>query len=436
MSQIIAPITAARRASAQTQVSMESFDCGAQDQCHALLMTELFLPHRGGSRTYYYHLHRGWAPDCITVLTRRVPGWQEFDSTESNEKFKIIRRFEPPNWKRLEVSRGASFLMQAAVLAKRQRVHVIHSGDLFPQGLIALLLKRWLSIPFIAFSHGEDFTLTDRFRNQATLRNCIYRAADAVIANAEYSRKRLLDLNIPTDRIHKLTPGVDSSMFFPARPNPELKARYKLDGKFVLLTVARLVRRKGHDRVLEAVAKLSQEFPNIRYLIVGTGPEEGELRTLASKLEVSHLVHFVGFVPDVDLPEYYRLCDLMVMPNREENGDIEGFGITFLEASATGKPVIGGRSGGVQEAIKEGCSGELVNGNDVEELVAKIRDFVMEQRKGQTMGMAGRQRAESEFDWKLRAKYLHAVSRSVAEAAIAKPFRQRESRIRGLQELS
>jgi phosphatidyl-myo-inositol dimannoside synthase len=389
---------------------------------HALLLTDMFLPHGGGSRTYYYHLHRSCAPDKVTVLTRKTPGWQEFDSAASDDHFKVVRRFRPRDWKRLELSRGGLFLLQAASLVRRREVDVIHSGDLFPQGLISVALKRWFSMPFIAFTHGEDFTLTDRFPNQSRLRDRIYRAADAVIANAEYSRGRLVGIGVPADRIHKITPGVDATRFHPAVPSPRLQARYDLSSKFVLLTVARLIQRKGHDTVLRALAKLAPEFPNLRYLIVGTGPAEGHLKDLAAQLNVSHLTHFVGFVPDAELPEYYRLCDLMVMPNREELGDLEGFGITFLEASATGKPVIGGRSGGVEEAVNEGVSGELVNGTDVDELTAKIRSFIVNPRKGELMGAAGRRRAEMEFDWKPRAERLHMISRAVVKNSLPREY--------------
>jgi len=405
------------------------------DAVRSLLMTELFLPHRGGSRVYYYHLYKGWAPDPVTVLTRKVPGWQKFDARESNEDFRIVRRLNPRNWAKLELSNSAFLLANAAKIVKRQAVDVVHSGDLFPHGVSALLLKRFFSVPYIAFSHGEDFTLTDRSRRESQMRDRIYRGADTVIANAEYSRKRLLDIGVPEERVHKLTPAVDTHEFSPAPPDAALQARYDLVGKFVLLTVARLIPRKGHDMVIRALANLAPKFPSVRYLIVGKGPEESRLRKLADELQVSKLTHFAGFIPDEQLPDYYRMSDLMVMPNREENGDIEGFGITFLEASATGKPVIGGRSGGAGESVKEGVSGELVDGRNLGELTARIREFIDQPAKRETMGTAGRLRAQSEFDWKPRAERLHAITRSLALRYSSHSANTRVG-MRGLQELS
>ena len=405
-----------------------------KDSVHSLLLTEQFLPHRGGSRVYYYHLYQGWVPDQVTVLTRKVPGWQEFDAQESSNNFRIVRRLNPRNWSKLELGKGALLLAKAAEMVKQEMVDVVHSGDLFPQGVSALLLKRFFSVPYIAFSHGEDFTQTDRFRRQSQLRDRIYCGADVVIANAEYSRRRLLDVGVPEERVHKITPAVNAKEFYPGLPDPELQARYDLQGKFVLLTVARLIPRKGHDMVIRALAKLAPGFPNLRYLIVGKGPEEVRLRRLAAELEVSKLICFAGFIPEEQLPEFYRLSDLVVMPNREQNGDIEGFGITFLEASATGKPVIGGRSGGVGESVKEGVSGELVDGRNLDELTVRIREFISEPNKGSIMGAAGRTRVQSEFDWKPRAERLHAITRALA-VRFSPRCTDMQVGMRGLQEL-
>src|SRR5262249_11834011 len=131
-------------------------------------------------------------------------------------------------------------------------------------------------------------------------------------------------------------------------------------------------------------------------------------------LEISQRVTFVGFVPDQQLPDYYRLCDLFVMPNREQSNDLEGFGITFLEANATAKPVIGGRSGGTADSISHGVSGELIDETNLQELVHTIRGFLLNSEKTKSMGKAGRMRAENEFGWKIRAQKLRNIARNVA----------------------
>jgi phosphatidylinositol alpha-1,6-mannosyltransferase len=353
----------------------------------------------------------------VTVLTKKVPGWREFDARESHEGFRIIRRFRPtPNCSYPELPKAALPLFQAIARTQFQHVDVVHSGDLFPQGLIALLLKRLRAFPYIAFCHGEEISQTDRFRYQPAVRNHIYLSADAVIANAEYACGRLRGIGVPSERIHKITPGVDCEVFCPGAPEPELQARHHISNQFVLLTVARLIPRKGHDLVLKAVARLAGEFPHLQYLIVGRGPEEAKLRELAASLGIAQRVTFAGFVPDKQLPDYYRLSDLLVMPNREHDSDLEGFGISFLEASATAKPVIGGRSGGTSDAVSHGVSGELIDATDLEQLVAAIRGFLLNPGKAESMGRAGRKRAGAEFDWKIRAQRLRDITRSVASS--------------------
>jgi phosphatidylinositol alpha-1,6-mannosyltransferase len=367
-------------------------------------------------------LYKDWAPDQVTVLTKKVPGWEEFDARESTDYFRIFRRFRPtPTSKYPELPKALLPLMQAAIRTQIEHVDVVHSGDLFPQGLIALFLRRFRALPYIAFCHGEEVSQTDRFRYQPAVRNRVYLSADAVVANADYACRRLREIGVPADRVHKITPGVDCEVFSPASPDLELQKRYRLSHRYVLLTVARLIPRKGHDMVLKAVARLANEFPQLHYLIVGRGPEELKLRDLAIALGISQRVTFAGFVPDEQLPDYYRLSDLLVMPNREQDKDLEGFGITFIEASATGKPVIGGRSGGTSDAISHGVTGELIDGTDLKQVVAAIRGFLVEPGKAEAMGGAGRTRAQLEFDWRPRARELRNITREVAARQLKGP---------------
>jgi phosphatidylinositol alpha-1,6-mannosyltransferase len=386
----------------------------------SLLLTDVFLPHAGGSRMYYYHLYKGWAPDQVTILTKRIPGWQEFDDRESNEYFHIIRRFKPlRNWKYAELPQALGPLAQAFFRVSTQPVDVLHCGDLFPAGVIAMCLKQVFGLPYIAYCYGEEITQTARQRFQPRIRNRIYRSADVVIACTEFSRRLLREIGVADERIRTITPGVECREFTPAPADPGLVARYALQNAFVLLTVARLVARKGHDMVMQAVARLRGEFPQVRYVIVGSGPEENGLRQLAAELGISDRVVFAGFVPQEQLANYYRLGDVMVMPNRVQACDLEGFGLTFLEANAVGKPVIGGRTGGAAEAVSEGVSGVLVDPTDIEQLTAAIRDFILHPRKAEAMGMAGLQRARLNFDWKVRAHELRTITRNLAAARFA-----------------
>src|SRR5262249_30414488 len=139
-------------------------------------------------------------------------------------------------------------------------------------------------------------------------------------------------------------------------------------GKQILLTVARLDARKGHETVLNALPEVLKRHPDTVYIIVGDGPERSKLEELTKSLNLTAHVKFAGRVSEADLLAYYHACNLFVQPNRRmPDGDDEGFGLVFIEAGACCKPVIGGRSGGVPEAIQEGVTGLLVDGNSVKQ---------------------------------------------------------------------
>jgi phosphatidyl-myo-inositol dimannoside synthase len=293
----------------------------------------------------------------------------------------------------------------------RDSPEIIHAGDLYPQGLIAWLINRLTGIPYVVYAHGEEIMQTDRFRYQPRVRDRIYKGAATVVANSEFTKKQLLRIGVSRDRIVKITPGVDAARFRPERPNEQLKCLYNLNGKTVILTVARLVPRKGHKAALQAFARVCREFPEAHYLIAGTGPEEQKLRQLIEQLGMQGRVTFTGYVASETLPNLYNLCDIMLLANREEaDGDVEGFGIVFLEANAAGKPVIGGRSGGAIEAVADGVTGRLVDPDSSVELEAILREFLSNPKLRQNMGAAGRRRVESEFNWKQRAQSLHEVN--------------------------
>ena len=181
----------------------------------------------------------------------------------------------------------------------------------------------------------------------------------------------------------------------------------------VLLTVGRLQRRKGHDLAIEAMTRVRSEVPGVKYLIVGDGDERPRLEALVDTLGLRDTVTFVGTVKAGDLPACYGAADVFVHPNRVDNGDVEGFGIVFLEAAAAGLPVIGGNSGGVPEAIDVGRSGVLVSGTDVGELADAIVTLARDGERRRRMGEAGCRFVATKFSWERAAGQVLAVHRLV-----------------------
>lgn len=384
------------------------------------MLTDSFLPHAGGSREFYFNLYRR-LPEFgnvrVTIVTKKVPGWKEFDQRVSSDSFKIVRWLKPLcTWRLRELPKGFGPFLHAAWHIYKESPAVLHVGDLYPQGVSGLLLKKLTGIPYIAYCHGEDIALTDRYKYQPYMRDIIYRGADIIVANAEFARRNLVRIGIPENRVVKISPGVDLDRFSLRTARLDLLEKWNLKGKRVVLTVARLISRKGHDLVLRAIARLVKEVPETVYLIVGQGPEEEKLRNLAIELGIMDSVRFAGRVPEELLPDCYALCDVFAMVNREEaNGDLEGFGMVFLEASAMGKPVVGGRSGGTADAITEGKTGFRVDTVQLDELTATLRMLLTDVNLRRQLGNAGRHRVEREFQWRDRARRLHEISMEICK---------------------
>lgn len=386
-----------------------------------LLMTDSFLPHAGGSRVYYHNLYKGMTQrfsDRVIVLTKKVPGWQEFDKEESNSSLKIVRKYHPlPNHRYRQIPRGLLSFLEALRLLLLERPNVAHCGDLFPPALVGLLLKQFFGLPYLVYCHGEEITQIDRRHYQPLVRDHIYRNADGVVAASSFAQQNLIRIGVSPDRIRQITPGVDCDRFQPRPRNAGLVQRHGLEDKRVLLTVGRLVRRKGHEVVLRAFSALAPEFPDLRYVIVGEGPEREGLERQCKELGISDRVLFVGGISNEELPDFYNLCDIFVMTNRESRGDIEGFGMVFLEASASGKPVVGGLSGGAGQAIQHGVTGLLVDPENSVEVASNLKRLLLDPSLMQRMGTAGLRRVREEFGWESRSRALRDFSLEILERA-------------------
>jgi len=387
----------------------------AVERIHHLAMADSYLPHSGGSRVYYANLYKNLLlayPDTVTLLTKKVPGWQEFDRTESTERFRIIRRFRPlPNWKYQQLPKALPQLVHAAGTILTGTYDCLHCGDLFPQALNGVFLRKLFHLPLIIFCHGDEISQTDKRRYQPKVRDFIYRHADAIIAANQFAYEGLVRIGIPKVRIRKLTPGVDLEHFQPGPRNPQLIEQYGLAGKKVLLTVARLVSRKGHKIVLQALPKVLRTVPDLKYLIAGEGPEKAHLEQMVGELGLGDIVTFVGDISHQSIREFYNACDVFVMVNRlDPDGDVESFGMVFTEANAMGKAVIGGRSGGAVEAVVEGQTGFLVDPDSAEEVAERLITLLTSEELAQRMGSAGLRRVHADFNWITRAHALREIS--------------------------
>ncbi|HEX5473156.1 MAG TPA: glycosyltransferase family 4 protein [Vicinamibacterales bacterium] len=375
-----------------------------------LLVSELYPPDVGGSAVL---LHEGYSRlgGDMTVVTdaathiegRTAAGARIVPAPIAMTRWGLINR------------RAAT---QHLGLARRLRRlassrDVVHCARALPEGVAAWLSHLAGGAPYVCWSHGEDVTGALSSRELTFLMTRVYRGASAVIANSRNTRSLLRELGVPSSRIHVVYPGVDPGRFTPAVDGTAIRQSLAPRSETVLLSVGRLQRRKGHDLAIRAVAALKREQRTIRYVIVGTGDERAYLQTLAADLGVTDRVWFAGEVSPEDLPRYYAACDVFLLPNRIEQRDIEGFGIVFLEAAAAGRAVIGGRTGGVPEAVADGLTGVLVSGTDVDELACVVRRLVCDRALAQRLGRAGRERVLKAFTWDQTAERIRAVHEGV-----------------------
>jgi phosphatidyl-myo-inositol dimannoside synthase len=397
--------------------------CGAEEHmsplgqplCRLLVLTENFVPAKGGSITWMLNTYSRFDPREVIVVTSPREGDARIDQVLP---FRVLRI--PMTLNDWDPTRPASLLRYLRIIwyiyrqCHTHHVHQIHCAKVLPEGLIAWALCQCYGLPYLLYAHGEEILIALTSRKLAWLLPRIYRGSAAIIANSHHTKTLLQEIGIDASIIHVIHPGVHLQSFC-ASPVAAQRIRQKhhLGAAPVLLTVGRLQRRKGQDMVIHALPQILQSLPQVKYVIVGTGEELTFLTTLAQELGVQDSVVFAGIVPDQELAAYYAACDVFIMPNRQIGSDIEGFGMVYLEASAAGKPVVGGKSGGTDDAILSDVTGLRVDGNSSVEIANAIIDLLSTPDKAKAMGMHGRQRVEREFTWDIVVQRTRALCTAI-----------------------
>jgi phosphatidylinositol alpha-1,6-mannosyltransferase len=367
----------------------------------SLILTERFLPSVGGSINWLINSYSRYDFDRVVFVT---PDQKDSDKIDRLLPFCIERiPAQIDNWDPLSPKSFYQYLKVVYFISSiclKYNVHQIHCAKVLPEGLIAHTIYLLLKIPYLLYAHGEEIQFGITSKKFRWIMPIIYSRSSVIISNSMNTQLLLSDLGIKPQKIHVIHPGVDINHFY-NRDNFKftIRQQFNIGMNPTLLTVGRLQRRKGHDMVIRALPIIQQRFPLLKYLIVGDGEELSYLRDLSVSSGVTHSVIFAGRVSDEDLPKYYAASDIFIMANRAIDGDIEGFGIVFLEAAAAGKPAIGGRSGGTAEAVIEGITGLRIDGNNPWEIAQAVISLLSDPVKMQTMGMNGRLRVETEFTW-------------------------------------
>jgi phosphatidyl-myo-inositol dimannoside synthase len=364
-----------------------------------LVISELFLPTKGGTAVWFDEVYRRLGDRGTHILTARVPGCEAHDREHANQVHRL--RLYHSRWLRpSSLPIYSKLLMKGLWLGLRHRFDAIHAGRVLPEGWVGVHLARLLRLPLVIYAHGEEITTWRRSPRRLKAMGYAYRHADRVIANSDFTRDRLLELGVDPARIHIIHPGVDLERFHPGHETADLRQGLGLGPEQkLILSVGRLSRRKGFDQVIRALPVLLREDLDVHYAIIGIGEDRDHLRELAAGQGVAERVHLLGHVEPGDLPRWYCAADLFAMPNREIDGDTEGFGMVFVEAAACGTTSLAGRAGGTGAAVLDEETGLRVEGADTTAVTQALARLLGNDDLRHRLADAGRRRAERELAW-------------------------------------
>jgi phosphatidylinositol alpha-1,6-mannosyltransferase len=377
-----------------------------------LVLTELFLPTKGGTAVWAAEVYKRLGGKEIHIVTAEVPGAQVVDAVHPNTIHRLDLRRVP--WLRPEsLAMYARFFFKSMALALSHRFDAVHAFRALPEGLVAWAVARLTFRPVVLYAHGEELTTWGRGGKYKAMRFALCHA-DRVIANSEHTRDTLLDMGVDAMRITVIYPGVDVSVFMPGLDVSGLREGRGIrpDEKLVF-SVGRLSRRKGFDQMIRAVAQLHAEGIPVRYVIAGIGEDADYLDGLIAEHNVQAVVHRIGAVSEADLPRWMNACDVFAMPNRDIDGDNEGFGMVFIEAGACGKPILAGDAGGTGAAVLDGLTGLRVDGTSIKAVADGLIRLLSGKDDVKDMGRSGWKRVQTEFAWEKVADKTQALSRNM-----------------------
>jgi phosphatidylinositol alpha-1,6-mannosyltransferase len=396
----------------------------------SFLLTYDFPPMGGGIARWMGEAARRFPPGSLLVSTGSVPGSEAIDRALPNP----VDRIRIPA-RRLRTLRGLLFWSRrVTALARDQHPGFVWCGQLRPAAYPAKWLSERLGTPYGIMVHGGDLLSLQHRIHQSRVKRGTARSligsASVLVANSRWTGELCqvvlgeLELDPAPDFVRVVPLGTDPSQFKPGLPTEEVRARHRLDGDGRwMLTVARLVPHKGVDVTLHALAGLANEHPDLRYAVVGQGQHQAELESLAAGLGLSQRVRFLTDVTDDDLPGLYNVADLYVGVSRQAGLDVEGFGIALLEASASGLPVVAGRSGGMRDAVQDGQTGVLVDSEDPRAVAAAIGGLLRDRPRSRELGQAGRRAVEQRFTWDRVVTDLQAIASEFNASRRSAPLR-------------
>jgi phosphatidylinositol alpha-1,6-mannosyltransferase len=363
-----------------------------------LCLTNDFGPRAGGIETFIIGLIERLPKGSVIVYTSAQDKSEPYDRQWLDSYgVEVIR----DKARILLPTPGVAYCVSA--LIKDRGIKTAFFGAAAPLGLLAPVLRRAGVTKIIALTHGHEVWWSKVWPFTWAMKS-IARNVDHLTYLGEFTRRaisRAINSSAQSAMV-KIAPGIDTDHFAPT-DSSELKKELGLIDKKVIVSVGRLVHRKGQDVLIEAMPHLLKEIPDAHLVLIGEGPYRGYLETRVKNLGIDSKVTFIGRITYVDLPKYICLGEIFVMPSRSRLAglEVEGLGIVYLEASACGLPVIAGDSGGAPDAVVDGVTGVVVNGKDQDALATAIATLLKDREKGREMGRQGRAWVIDQWRWEI-----------------------------------
>ncbi|WP_405781434.1 glycosyltransferase family 4 protein [Streptomyces sp. NBC_00859] len=375
-----------------------------------LIVTNDFPPRPGGIQAFLHNMALRLEPGRIVVYAstwkRGSEGAAATAAFDADQPFTVVRDRSTMLLPTPRVTARASGLL------REHGCTAVWFGAAAPLGLMAPALRRAGAERIVATTHGHEAGWAQLPGARQLLRR-IGRGTDTLTYLGEYTRSRIAGALTPeaAARMVQLPPGVDEETFHPGSGGAQVRARLGLTDRPVVVCVSRLVPRKGQDTLILAMPRILRQVPDAVLLIVGGGPYAGDLEKLAADTGVAGSVRFTGPVPWAELPAHFGAGDVFAMPCRTRRGglDVEGLGIVYLEASATGLPVVAGDSGGAPDAVLDGETGWVVRGGSADDAADRIVTLLQDPGLRRRMGERGRAWVEEKWRWDLLAGKLREL---------------------------
>jgi phosphatidyl-myo-inositol dimannoside synthase len=372
-----------------------------------VLLTGNFPPEAGGISEHLGILAKSLLQDVL-VIGLPLEGWQAYDAQQN---YHIKRLSIPGGWN----TQSSKYKYLAPYFYWELRKEKNYDYVLCGEAHHTLMLPAWLAqkrfgIPYGVFTYGKEM-LHRQKDGSRFLFNPLLRAAQNVFPDSQRAGKIAMDIGVQSEKLHIIHPSVNVERVNRSADPDLVRQKFGLQGKKIILSVGRLVERKGQDMLIRALPGIIAKVPDVHYLIAGRGPYETQLKTLARNMNADSYITFAGFVPENDLGSYYASCDVFAMISREipEEGEIEGFGIVYLEANLFGKVVVAGRSGGVSDAVLDGQTGLMVDPESPFEVADTIIKLLSDPALANRFGEAGRARVLNDFSGRSAAQKLCSV---------------------------